>query len=111
MQTLDETTIQRIKDCKRHGFPICLEEAILRIFLEEQGELLINRYIEKLAIGSRPIESAELIWETYDQVLRELGKELGEDVSQVIEYQSIKEMEAMRGCLSCPLYRRRATRQ
>jgi hypothetical protein len=98
--------VQRIRDCKRHGFPICLEEAFLRIFHEEQGEVLINRYIEKLRLRFQNVESAEEIWRIYDQVLLEVAKELGKDVSQVIVFQSLREMEMMKGCVSCPLYQR-----
>ena len=39
----------------------------------------------------------------YDQVLRELARELGTEVSQVIEFQSLEEMQTM-GCMLCPLY-------
>jgi hypothetical protein len=106
LQVLDSETILRIKDCKRHGFPICLEEAFSHIFREQQSELLINRYVEKLHLRLQNIESAEQIWKIYDLVLLEAAEELGKDVSQVIEFQSLKEMEKMKGCASCPLYRR-----
>jgi len=45
----------------------------------------------------------------YDQILREIGRELGADVAQVIEFQSLKEMELM-NCMLCPLYRREMIR-
>jgi len=106
LQVLDSETIQRIKDCKRHGFPICLEEAFAHIFREEQSELLVSRYVEKLRLRLQNIESAEQIWKIYDLVLLELAKDLGKDVSQVIEFQTLKEMENMKGCVSCPLYRK-----
>jgi hypothetical protein len=106
LQVLDSETIHRIKDCKRYGFPICLEEAFSQIFHEEQSELLVNRYVEKLRLRLHNVESAEQVWKVYDLVLLEMAKELGEDVSRVIEFQSLKEMEKMKGCTSCPLYRR-----
>ncbi|HYB04618.1 MAG TPA: hypothetical protein VED17_09150 [Nitrososphaerales archaeon] len=110
MQVLDPLTVQRIRDCKRHGFPICLEEAFLRIFHEERGQALLNRYVKKLSLRFQNVESAEEIWGIYDQVLVEVAKDLGKDVSQVIGFQSLREMEMMKGCVSCPLYQREAGR-
>jgi hypothetical protein len=110
LQTLDETTVQRIKECKRHGFPICLEEALLHIFQEREAELLISRSTEKLKLGPKLIQSANQIFTIYDEMLLGFDEDLGKDVSQVVEFQSLKEMELMKGCMSCPLYQRRTNK-
>ncbi len=106
MQALDESTISRIKACKRHGFPICLEESIIQIFKESAGEKMIGRIVQRLSLTEQNITSAEQIWKIYDRVLNELAKDLGKDVSEVIAYQSLKEMESMKGCMLCPRHQR-----
>ena len=111
MYVLDEATINRIKDCKRHGFPICLEEALAHIFKETAGEDLIERVIDRIGLRQQNITSSEEIWKIYDRALEELAKELGKDVSEVIEYQSLLEMESMEGCKHCPLYLREAMKR
>ena len=64
----------------------------------------MEKIIEKLELGEMhgPITS-EQIWAIYYQVVRELARELATDVSQVVEFQALDEMEFM-GCMSCPLY-------
>jgi hypothetical protein len=111
LYVLDEATISRIKDCKRHGFPICLEEALYEIFKESAGEVLIERIVNRLGLKEQNITSSEVVWKIYDIVLTELTRDLGKDVSEVIEFQSIKEMESMVGCTHCPLYQREAMKQ
>jgi len=103
---LDQETVSRIKDCKRHGFPICLEESLAVIFKESAGEAVIERVIKRLGLREQYVDSAKQVWEIYDKVLKELAEELGEDVSQVIEYQSVRKMESKSGCIGCPLYQR-----
>jgi hypothetical protein len=103
---LDQETVDRIKDCKRHGFPICLEKALDTIFKEPASEAITERIITKLALRQQYITSASQIWDTYDRVLTEIGVELGEGVARVAELESVNEMEVMSGCNHCPLYRR-----
>jgi hypothetical protein len=67
--------------------------------------MLIERILKRLDLSGLDITSAEQIWKIYDDVLRELSKDLGTDVSEVIAFQTLKEMESM-GCTSCPLYHR-----
>lgn len=45
----------------------------------------------------------------YDQILCDFAIEIGADVSQVIEFQALNEMESM-NCMLCPLYQREVTR-
>lgn len=106
MYVLDEETISRIRDCKRHGFPICLEDSLSHIFRESHGERILERVINKLKLREQNITSAGQIWVIYNDVLAELARVLGKDVSEVIEFQSLKEMESMKGCMLCPLYQR-----
>jgi len=110
LYVLDEATIVRIKDCKRHGFPICLEKSLSRIFKESAGEMLIERIVKRLGLTERDITSADQIWTLYDKILIELAKDMGSDVSDVIGFQCLKEMESM-GCTSCPLYQREVVKR
>jgi hypothetical protein len=97
--------VLRIKECKTHGFPICLEATLSRIFKEGAGEQLIGRIVDRLDLRNQRITSSEQVWKIYENVLLALSKTLGEDVARVIQFESGREMEAM-GCSNCPLYRR-----
>jgi hypothetical protein len=108
---LDEVTISRIKNCKRHAFPICLEESLAEILKGPSGEVLLERIVIKLGVGERKITSAEQIWVIYGQVLDELATLLGKDVSEVLRFQSVKKMEMMQGCMYCPLYQREISKR
>jgi len=105
MSILNEGTLGRIQDCKTPGFPQCLEASLFKIFRFSEQQGLIENLVKKLELEQRGDQRSteEQIWTLYDQVLRELGRELGPDVSQVIEFQSLVEMETM-GCMLCPLY-------
>lgn len=106
---LDRATLDRIKACKNEGFPICLKDAVVQIFGEQVASVLLEKVEIKLGLGDgQTITSSQEIWKIYEETLEELGKGLGKDVSHVISFQSLKEMEAM-GCVSCPLYQREAT--
>ena len=111
MYVLDEVTVSRIKDCKTHGFPICLEESLSRIFKESVGEKLIEKMVTKLGLTELNITSARQIWEIYAEIIEELAGVLGKDVSEVIRFQSLKEMELMKGCTLCPLYQREISKR
>lgn len=111
LRQLDEETISRIKDCKRRGFPICLEESFLVIFKDTAGKAIVERIIKRLGLSYHDVDSGRQVWETYDLVLKEISIEMGEDLSKVLEYQSIREMESMPGCTGCPLYRREACKE
>ena len=103
---LNQETVDRIKDCKRHGFPICLEKALDTIFKEPASETITERIVTKLALREEYITSASQIWDIYDRVLREIEVELGEGVARVAEAQSVSEMEIQSGCNHCPLYQK-----
>ena len=103
---LNQETVDRIKDCKRHGFPICLEKALDTIFKEPASEAITERIVTKLALREQYITSASQIWDIYGRVLREMEVELGEGAARVVEAQSVNEMEVMSGCTHCPLYQR-----
>ena len=106
--------MSRIRECKREGFPQCLEVSLLRIFRQCSEDAAVERISQRLhslGKGNPPVGacSASQVWMIYDQILREIGRELGADVAQVIEFQSLKEMELM-NCMLCPLYRREMIR-
>ena len=67
--------------------------------------MLIQRIVKKIGLGEQNVTSAEQIWRFYDEILCELASDMGKDVSEVIRFQSLKEMESI-GCTSCPLYQR-----
>ncbi len=110
MEILDEATISKIKNCKRSGFPICLEKALSRMFRDSELEKLTERILGNPELREEMLSSAEQLWEIYDRMLEEFTRELGGDVSAVIEFQSFKEMQSM-GCSMCPLYQREAEKR
>jgi len=69
----------------------------------------MERIAKRLNLRELQFTSANKLWEIYDKAIQEFAKELGKDVSQVIEFQSLKEMESMKGCKLCPLYQRKVT--
>jgi len=111
LYVLDDATVSRIKECKNHGFPICLQESFSEIFREASGQILIEQIVAKLPLREGSITSASQIWMIYDQVLEDLAKALGKDVSEVIRFQSLRKMESMKGCTLCPLYQREISKR
>jgi len=106
LYVLEQETVGRIKECKRQGFPVCLDKALSHIFKEPSTEMLMGKITRALNLGQHDITSALELWDIYDAALDELARVLGKDVSQVIEFQSVLEMESMIGCTNCPLYKR-----
>jgi hypothetical protein len=106
--------MSRIRECRREGFPQCLEVSLFRIFRQCSEDASVERIAHSLHTvekGKTPVRacSASQVWMIYDQVLRDIARELGADVAQVAEFQSLKEMESM-NCMLCPLYRREMMR-
>ncbi len=66
----------------------------------------LESIMNRLHLRQQYVTSANQVWKVYDDVLTELARVLGKDVSEVIEFQSIREMESMKGCTLCPLYQR-----
>ncbi len=78
----DEPSMSRIGECKREGFPRCLEVSLLRIFGQCSEDALVEKITHRLRTlgkGNTPVGacSANQVWMIYDQVLREIGRELG----------------------------------
>ncbi len=110
---LEEKTlaITRLEECKRKGFPICLKASLFRIFNESSGQFLLDGILNN--IDSEKSEhhplTARQVWMIYDQIICDFAIETGTEVSQVIEFQALNEMETM-NCLLCPLYQREVIR-
>jgi len=106
MYELDQETIDRIKDCKRHGFPICMEEALLRIFKQPMAERLMEKTVLRSTLTVENLTCAPQLWEIYDEMFDGIANQLGNDVAEIVLCESLREMESKDGCVHCPLYKR-----
>lgn len=106
VEVLDELTVSRIKGCKDRGFPVCLEKSVIQIFKDPVGQKILHKLVLKLNLSQHNLTCAGQIWAIYERVLNEVANELGKDVAEIVKFQSVKEMEAMKGCMMCPLYQR-----
>lgn len=107
----DEPAFSRLDDCKEEGFPLCLKASLYRIFNESSGHSLLDRILRNFdprTRGHYPI-TARQVWTIYDHTICNFALEIGADVSEVVEFQALNEMESM-NCLLCPLYQREVTR-
>jgi len=107
----DAPASSRLNDCKREGFPLCLKASLFRIFNESSGQFLLDRILSNTHRRKKehhPVTS-RVVWMNYDYVMCDFAVEIGVDVSQVIEFQVLNEMESM-NCLLCPLYQREVIR-
>ena len=85
---------------------MCLNETLLKIF-GESGKESIGRIIAAETLQETSISSQKDIWKLYDEFLARTASRFGIDVSQVIRFESLKEMELM-FCTKCPLYGRKS---
>ncbi|MCL4540242.1 MAG: hypothetical protein M1378_11715 [Bacteroidetes bacterium] len=97
---LDNQMIERFKACKEAQFPICLDHAVTKIFGNK--ELMLS-VAEKAGFKATNVSSTQDVWDLYLRLGNSWEKKLGNSVTAVIEFQSLKEMESM-GCTKCPLY-------
>lgn len=97
---LDRHTIERFNDCKEAKFPICLDRAVTKIFGNK--ELMVS-IAEKAGFKSPHVSSPQDVWALYTKLGSSWEKVLGNSVTAVIGFESLKEMEAM-CCTKCPLY-------
>ena len=102
VSAFDEETLEKMRACKKAEFPICLNESLLRMF-GANGKKRLDAMVMNEIFDYRQISSPKDIWKLYEEYLKHIANILGEDVSQVIEFESLKEMESM-FCTKCPLY-------
>ena len=91
-----------MKACKREEFPICLNESLLRMFGKD-GKRRLDAIVMNETFENSPVNSHSDIWSLYEKYLERAGNILGDDVGKVIEFESVKEMEAL-FCTRCPLF-------
>ncbi len=107
----DELESNRLNECKKEGFPLCLKASLFRIFNESSGQFLLERILRSIDLRKRehhPLTARE-VWMIYDRIVCDFAIEIGTDMSQVIEFEALNEMESM-NCLLCPLYQREVIR-
>ena len=97
---LDHETIEKFRACKEAQFPICLDKAVSKIFGNKELMLSIA---EKTGFKTENISSVQDVWNLYLKLGSAWAKEMGNSVTAVIEFQTVKEMESL-GCTKCPLY-------
>ncbi|MDG6999422.1 MAG: hypothetical protein JRN15_09945 [Nitrososphaerota archaeon] len=97
---LDHETIERFKACKEAQFPLCLDKAVAKIFGNKE---IMFSVAEKAGFKATNVSSMQDIWDLYMKLGAVWGKQMGANVTAVIEFASLKEMKSM-GCTKCPLY-------
>jgi hypothetical protein len=102
----DKETLAQMKACTRAKFPQCLDEALLKIFGKSSRKSM-NRIIADTTIQDTSISSAKDIWNLYDEYLARTADRFGIDVTQVIRFETLRQMELM-FCTKCPLYEKKA---
>jgi hypothetical protein len=99
----DDETLERMKACTKVEFPICLSQALLRMF-GEKGKKTLDSLVMNGMFEKTPINSPKDIWSLYEKYMKRAANIIGDSSSKVITFQSLKEMESML-CTKCPLYK------
>jgi hypothetical protein len=105
----DEATLEKMKQCTKVEFPICLSEAMLKMF-GVRGKKSLDSIVMNETFENTQISSAKDIWNLYEKYIERAANLLGDDVAQVIEFETLKEMKAML-CTKCPLFERGIEKQ
>lgn len=99
---LNEETLEKMRACTKAEFPICLDKALCRMF-GAHGRHTLDSILKKDKFEKNAINSPKDIWKLYERYIVGLANRLGSDVSHVIEFESLSQMESML-CTKCPLY-------
>ena len=102
LHVFDRVFAEKIKDCTNYGYPLCLDKALETIF-GKHGRETVEEIARKGGANLNHASTAKEVWKKYESYLIALRLQLGDDVSQVIQHQSMKQMESML-CTDCPLY-------
>jgi hypothetical protein len=98
----DEDTLDKMKACKKEGFPLCLDGALTRVF-GKKGKTLSESMARKAGVSPISVSSSRDVWEIYEKHIEAWREELGDDVAEVVEFETLQEMKSML-CTRCPLY-------
>jgi hypothetical protein len=99
----DEKTLEKVRACKRAGFPICLDRGLNNMF-GARGKHTLDSIVMNETFEYTEIFSPKDIWRLYERYIERTANLLGDDVAQVIEFESVIEMRSEL-CTKCPLYR------
>ena len=89
----DEKTLEKVKACTRAGFPICLDRG-LNIMFGTRGKLTLDSIVMNETFEYPEIISPKDIWKLYERYIERTANLLGDDVAQVIEFESLIEMRS-----------------
>ena len=104
MSPFDKETLEKMKACTNAEFPICLDEAMLRMF-GAKGKKILDSLVMNETFENAPITTPEDIWRLYEKYLERASQVIGDSSAKVIEFQSLNEMKSM-FCTKCSLYER-----
>lgn len=100
--SLDHQTIETFSACKVAEFPICLDNALDGTFVAKGRKpldsIIMNKTFGNATIGSRDI------CRLYEKYIEQVASILGNDVAQVINFESLKQLETM-SCRDCPSHK------
>jgi hypothetical protein len=68
-----------------------------------KGKQTLDSIVKRDKFEKTLISSPKDIWKLYGKYIAGLANSLGNDVAQVIEFESLNQMESML-CTRCPLY-------
>ena len=91
-----------MRACKEAKFPICLDRSMLRMF-GPKGKKSIESIVMNEELENMAISTPKDVWHLYDKFIEEVGELYGDDISGLVEYGCMREMESM-FCMKCPLY-------
>jgi hypothetical protein len=98
----DEETLEKMRSCTKAEFPICLSEGLLRMF-GAMGKKRLDSIVMNETFENTPVCSPKDIWKLYEKYMERTANILGDDVVQVIEFESLDLMKSML-CQKCPMY-------
>lgn len=97
-----DKTVDQMKACTRSQTPMCLDSAMGKMFGQDNKNIL-RRIAERVGYEQSSVSSPRDVWKMYFDLMQSWAKAMGKDVSEVLEFQSLKEMKQM-SCNTCPLY-------
>ena len=100
-------TVYRFSNCKKAGFPICLNNALKEIFHNDD---MIMNIAKGAGFKERKVQSTRDIWGIYLDFLSALQKTFEKDASSVIEFKVLEKIQLMK-CYRCPVYELESQRQ
>ena len=90
--------------CCEAGFPLCLDDALTAMF-GNNGKNVPISVVKRIHGRLPPAKTPKEVWALFESYVKSWRKSIGNDSTEVIEYQVKKQIELM-GCIECPVYQK-----